>query len=116
MVLDSVAAATLSNRYISSRFLPDKAIDLVDEAASRLKMEIESQPIEIDQIDRRILQLNIEKQALSKESDEASKERLAKLEKELAELKTKCDSMKMQWQNEKGRIDERSANRNFLHH
>lgn len=101
-----VAAATLSNRYISSRFLPDKAIDLVDEAASRLKMEIESQPIEIDQIDRRILQLNIEKQALSKESDEASKERLAKLEKELAELKTKCDSMKMQWQNEKGRIDE----------
>ncbi len=101
-----VAAATLSNRYISSRFLPDKAIDLVDEAASRLKMEIESQPIEIDQIDRRILQLNIEKQALSKESDEASMERLAKLEKELAELKTKCDGMKMQWQNEKGRIDE----------
>ena len=101
-----VAAATLSNRYITSRFLPDKAIDLVDEAASRLKIEIESQPTELDQVERRILQLTIEKQALSKEDDEASKERLAKLEKELSELSAKRDAMKLQWQNEKGSIDE----------
>ena len=74
-----VAAAVLSNRYITNRFLPDKAIDLVDEAASRLKMEIESQPTELDQVERKVLQLSIEKQALSKESDTASKERLAKL-------------------------------------
>ena len=101
-----VAAATLSNRYITSRFLPDKAIDLVDEAASRLKIEIESQPTELDQVERRILQLTIEKQALSKEDDEASKERLSKLEKELSELNTKRDAMKLQWQNEKSSIDE----------
>ena len=101
-----VAAATLSNRYITSRFLPDKAIDLVDEAASRLKIEIESQPTELDQVERRILQLTIEKQALSKEEDDASKERLTKLEKELSELSTKRDAMKLQWQNEKGSIDE----------
>ena len=80
-----VAAATLSNRYITNRFLPDKAIDLVDEAASRLKMEIESEPTELDQLERKILQLQIEKQSLSKEDDAASKERLQKLEKELAE-------------------------------
>ncbi|HOU37607.1 MAG TPA: Clp protease N-terminal domain-containing protein, partial [Treponemataceae bacterium] len=101
-----VAAATLSDRYITSRFLPDKAIDLVDEAASRLKMEIESQPTELDQVERKILQLNIEKVSLSKEKDPASKERLEKLEKELAELTSRRDAMKIQWGNEKGRIEE----------
>ena len=100
-----VAAATLSNRYITSRFLPDKAIDLVDEAASRLKMEIESQPVELDQVERKILQLQIERQSLSKEDDPASHERLEKLDKELAELKQKQSSMKLQWQNEKDKID-----------
>ena len=100
-----VAAATLSNRYITTRFLPDKAIDLVDEAASRLKMEIESQPTELDQVERKMLQLQIEKQSLSKEDDQASKERLAKLEKELAEITAKRDAMKLQWQNEKENID-----------
>ena len=99
-----VAAATLSNRYITSRFVPDKAIDLVDEAASRLKMEIESQPVELDQVERKILQLQIEKQSLSKEEDQASKERLAKLEKELSEITSKRDAMKLQWQNEKNSI------------
>ncbi|MBP7478848.1 MAG: ATP-dependent chaperone ClpB [Spirochaetaceae bacterium] len=101
-----VAAAVLSNRYITSRFLPDKAIDLVDEAASRLKMEIESQPTELDQVERKILQLTIEKQALSKETDDASIERLTKLEKDLADLTSKRDAMKLQWENEKKRIDE----------
>ncbi|AEE16896.1 ATP-dependent chaperone ClpB [Treponema brennaborense] len=101
-----VSAAVLSNRYITNRFLPDKAIDLVDEAASRLKMEIESQPTELDQVERRVLQLTIEKQALSKENDVASKERLAKLEKELAELSSKRDAMKLQWENEKKEIGE----------
>ena len=100
-----VAAATLSNRYITSRFMPDKAIDLVDEAASRLKMEIESQPTELDQVERKMLQLQIEKQSLSKEEDAASKERLEKLEKELAEITSKRDAMKLQWQNEKESID-----------
>ncbi len=99
-----VSAAILSNRYITNRFLPDKAIDLVDEAASRLKMEIESQPTELDQIERKILQLQIEKQSLVKEDDEASLERLAKLEKELAEISGKRDAMKLQWQNEKTQI------------
>ncbi|MDE5898398.1 MAG: ATP-dependent chaperone ClpB [Treponemataceae bacterium] len=100
-----VSAAVLSNRYITNRFLPDKAIDLVDEAASRLKMEIESQPTELDQIERKILQLSIEKQSLSKEADAASKERLAKLEKELAELTDRRTAMRLQWQNEKESID-----------
>ncbi|MGP1438909.1 MAG: ATP-dependent Clp protease ATP-binding subunit, partial [Treponema sp.] len=101
-----IAAATLSNRYITSRFLPDKAIDLVDEAASRLKMEIESQPVVLDEVERKILQLDIEKVSLSKEEDDlASKERLKKIEKELMELKEKRDAMKMQWQNEKENID-----------
>ena len=100
-----VSAAILSNRYITSRFLPDKAIDLVDEAASRLKMEIESQPTELDQVERKILQLQIEKQSLSKETDEASKERLEKLEKELSENTAKRDAMKLQWQNEKESIN-----------
>ncbi|MDR1785946.1 MAG: ATP-dependent chaperone ClpB [Spirochaetaceae bacterium] len=100
-----VAAAALSQRYITNRFLPDKAIDLVDEAASRLKIEIESQPTELDQVERRILQLTIEKQALSKEEDGASRERLSKLEGELAELTEKRDAMKLQWENEKRQID-----------
>uniref|UniRef100_UPI0025CD1B1C Clp protease N-terminal domain-containing protein n=1 Tax=uncultured Treponema sp. TaxID=162155 RepID=UPI0025CD1B1C len=100
-----VAAATLSNRYITNRFLPDKAIDLVDEAASRLKMEIESEPTELDQLERKILQLQIEKQSLSKEDDAASKERLQKLEKELSEVTSGRDAMKLQWQNEKAEID-----------
>jgi len=100
-----VAAATLSNRYITNRFLPDKAIDLVDEAASRLKMEIESEPTELDQLERKILQLQIEKQSLSKEDDAASKERLQKLEKELSEVSSERDAMKLKWQNEKAEID-----------
>ncbi len=100
-----VAAATLSNRYITNRFMPDKAIDLVDEAASRLKMEIESQPVELDRLERKLLQLQIEKQSLSKEDDAPSMERLAKLEKELAELTSERDSMKLQWQNEKQAIE-----------
>ncbi|WP_294428123.1 ATP-dependent chaperone ClpB [uncultured Treponema sp.] len=100
-----VAAATLSNRYITNRFLPDKAIDLVDEAASRLKMEIESEPTELDQLERKILQLQIEKQSLSKEDDAASKERLQKLEKELAEVVSNRDAMRLKWQNEKAEIN-----------
>ena len=101
-----IAAAVLSNRYITNRFLPDKAIDLVDEAASRLKMEIESQPVELDQVERKILQLNIEKVSIGKENDTASKERLLKLEEELAELSSKRNAMQAQWQNEKSRINE----------
>ena len=100
-----VAAATLSDRYITNRYLPDKAIDLVDEAASQLKMEIESQPEELDKIDRKMLQLQVEKQALTRESDEASKERLEKIEGELADLKSKHDAMHMQWTNEKDAIN-----------
>lgn len=99
-----IAAATLSNRYITTRFLPDKAIDLVDEAASRLKMEIESQPVELDKVERKVLQLNIEKVSLSSESDPGSVERLKKLEEELKDLKEKRDVMNAQWQNEKARI------------
>ena len=99
-----VSAATLSNRYITNRFLPDKAIDLVDEAASQLKMEIESQPQELDQIQRKILQLNIEKQALSRETDKTSLERLDKLHVELSELKAKYDAMHLQWGNERNHI------------
>ena len=101
-----VAAAVLSNRYITNRFLPDKAIDLVDEAASQLKIEIESQPTELDQLERKILQLNIEKQALSNENDAASKDRLEKLEKELSEITEERNSMKLKWDNEKKRIEE----------
>ncbi len=99
-----VAAATLSDRYISDRFLPDKAIDLVDEAASRLKMEIESMPVAIETVERKAMQLEIEKQALKKEKDEASKKRLADLEKELAELNESRSTMKAKWQREKGEI------------
>ena len=100
-----VAAATLSERYIADRFLPDKAIDLVDEAASRLKMEIESVPTEIDEVDRRIQQLEIEQQALQKEKDRASKDRLAAIEAELAELAETGGEMKARWQNEKSAIE-----------
>ncbi|MGD0726042.1 MAG: ATP-dependent chaperone ClpB [Spirochaetia bacterium] len=101
-----IAAAVLSDRYITSRFLPDKAIDLIDEAASRLKMEIESQPTELDRAERKILQLTIEKQALSKETDPASRERLATLDKELSQLSGARDTMRLQWKNEKGIIEE----------
>ncbi|HXY41424.1 MAG TPA: ATP-dependent chaperone ClpB [Vicinamibacteria bacterium] len=99
-----VAAATLSKRYIADRFLPDKAIDLVDEAASRLRIEIDSMPIEIDTVERRIIQLEIEKQALKKESDKASKERLAKVEQEIANLREQSAGMKAHWQQEKAAI------------
>jgi ATP-dependent Clp protease ATP-binding subunit ClpB len=101
-----VAAATLSHRYISDRFLPDKAIDLVDEAASRLKIELDSMPTEIDVIEREIMQHEMERQALKKEKDPASKERLKKLEKELAELKEKSSALKAEWQKEKAVIEE----------
>ncbi|MFL5601719.1 MAG: ATP-dependent chaperone ClpB, partial [Gemmatimonadaceae bacterium] len=96
-----VAAATLSNRYIGDRFLPDKAIDLIDEAASRLRIEIDSMPQEIDEVERRITQLEIERQALQKEKDKPSRERLSALERELAELREKSGGMKAQWQQEK---------------
>jgi len=96
-----VAAAVLSNRYISDRFLPDKAIDLIDEAASGLRIEIDSMPAEIDQIERRITQLEIERQALRKEEDPASRERLEALEKELAELKEESSKLKLRWKSEK---------------
>ena len=100
-----IGAAVLSDRYITSRFLPDKAIDLIDEAASRLKMEIESQPTELDRIERRILQLNIENQALAKERDAASRERRDELQRELADLQAQRDAMQLQWQNEKRSIE-----------
>jgi ATP-dependent Clp protease ATP-binding subunit ClpB len=96
-----IAAATLSARYITDRFLPDKAIDLVDEAASKLRIEIDSMPTEIDEIERRIMQLEIERQALKKEKDEASRERLGKLEKELTGLKEQVDGLKAHWLSEK---------------
>ncbi|MEQ1868393.1 MAG: ATP-dependent chaperone ClpB [Vicinamibacterales bacterium] len=99
-----VAAAVLSNRYISDRFLPDKAIDLVDEAASKLRMEIDSMPAELDEISRRIMQLEIERPALKKETDRASVDRLGKLEKELADLKEESDRLKAHWQQEKDTI------------
>ena len=99
-----VAAATLSKRYISERFLPDKAVDLVDEAASRLRIEIDSVPEEIDEVERRIIQLQIEQQALEKEEDSASQQRLEKLITELAELKEKANALKAAWQNEKANL------------
>jgi ATP-dependent Clp protease ATP-binding subunit ClpB len=100
-----IAAATLSHRYITDRFLPDKAVDLMDESASRLRMELDSMPVELDQLERQIMQLEIERTALQKEKDEASKERLAKLEKELANLKEQSTQLKTQWQNEKAAIN-----------
>ncbi|MEQ8968539.1 MAG: ATP-dependent chaperone ClpB [Azospirillaceae bacterium] len=99
-----VAAATLSNRYITDRFLPDKAIDLVDEAASRLRMEVDSKPEEIDELDRRIIQLKIEREALKKESDRASAERLERLEDELADLEARSADMTARWQAEKDKL------------
>ncbi|HZU64615.1 MAG TPA: ATP-dependent chaperone ClpB [Novosphingobium sp.] len=99
-----VAAATLSNRYITNRFLPDKAIDLMDEAASRIRMEVESKPEEIETLDRRIIQLKIEEMALSKESDEASRERLATLREEMANLEQRSAELTTRWQNERDKI------------
>jgi ATP-dependent Clp protease ATP-binding subunit ClpB len=99
-----IAAATLSHRYISDRFLPDKAIDLIDEAASRLKMEIDSKPQELDAVDRQIMQLEIEREALKKEKDKASKERLKTLEKELADLHEESRQLSARWETEKGAI------------
>ncbi len=100
-----VAAATLSHRYITDRFLPDKAIDLMDEAASRLRMEVDSKPEELDALDRQIMQLQIEAEALKKEDDVASKDRLDKLEKELGDLQEKADAMTAQWQGERDRLE-----------
>jgi ATP-dependent Clp protease ATP-binding subunit ClpB len=101
-----VAAAVLSDRYVTGRFLPDKAIDLVDEAASRLRIEIDSVPVEIDEVERRIRQLEIEKAALSKESDAASRDRLGRLEQELADLQERAAGMRAHWQREKELIDQ----------
>ena len=99
-----VSAAVLSDRYISDRFLPDKAIDLVDEAAAKLRTEIDSMPTELDEVSRRVMQLEIEREALRKETDEVSKERLTKLEKELADLKAEADQLRAHWEVEKGAI------------
>src|SRR5215216_3902735 len=109
-----VAAATLSNRYITDRFLPDKAIDLIDEAASRLRIEIDSLPQEIDQLEREILQLEIERQALSREEDEKSKARLEDIEKRIANLKETSGGMKAKWQSEKEEIDRMREAKNEL--
>jgi ATP-dependent Clp protease ATP-binding subunit ClpB len=99
-----VASATLSNRYIADRFLPDKAIDLMDEAASRLRMQVDSKPEELDELDRRIIQLKIEREALKKESDQASKDRLGKLEKELADLEEESAGLTARWEAEKDKL------------
>src|SRR5437016_2344265 len=99
-----VAAAVLSNRYISDRFLPDKAIDLIDEAAARLRTEIDSKPEELDEVDRKIMQLEIEREALKKEVDPGSRERLGRLEKELADLREQANALRAQWEREKGAI------------
>jgi ATP-dependent Clp protease ATP-binding subunit ClpB len=109
-----VAAAVLSNRYITDRFLPDKAIDLVDESAAKLRTEIDSMPTELDEIQRRVMQLEIEREALKKESDAASKERLEKLEKELAELKTESATLQAQWKTEKEAVQRVRAIREQL--
>jgi ATP-dependent Clp protease ATP-binding subunit ClpB len=109
-----VAAATLSERYISERFLPDKAIDLVDEAASRLRMEIDSMPIELDELERRRIQLEIEREALRKETDEASKTRLEALEHELAEIAEEAGAMKQRWEAEKSAIQAMRATKSEL--
>src|SRR5438067_5780410 len=109
-----VAAATLSNRYITDRFLPDKAIDLIDEAASRLRIEIDSLPVEIDVLEREILQLEIERQALQREEDERSKARLKDIEQRIADLKEKSSGMKAKWQSEKEEIDRMREAKNEL--
>ncbi len=111
-----VAAAVLSNRYISDRFLPDKAIDLMDEAAAKLRTEIDSMPSNLDEILRRIMQLEIEREALKKESDTASKDRLKRIEKELANLKSDSDALKAQWQAEKEGVQRLRALREQLEH
>jgi len=115
-ILDSalVAAAVLSDRYISDRFLPDKAIDLVDEAASKLRMEIDSMPIELDEVERRVRQLEIEREALRKETDAPSRERLERLERELADLKETSSELRAHWQQEKAAIDEIREKRSRL--
>ncbi|MEO2443308.1 AAA family ATPase, partial [Enterococcus faecalis] len=100
-----VAAATLSDRYITDRFLPDKAIDLVDEASATIRVEMNSMPTELDQVTRRLMQLEIEEAALKKESDDASKKRLANLQEELADLREEANSMKMQWETEKEEVN-----------
>ena len=104
-----VAAATLSNRYISDRFLPDKAIDLVDEACAMIKTELDSMPTELDELSRKIMQLEIEEAALKKETDHLSQERLVDLQKELAELHDQFATQKAQWQNEKATVDKLSS-------
>jgi ATP-dependent Clp protease ATP-binding subunit ClpB len=101
-----VAAATLSNRYITDRFLPDKAIDLMDEAASRLRMQVDSKPEELDEVDRRLLMLRIEREALKKEEDAASRDRLTKLEREISELEERSQTLETAWQEEKGKLSE----------
>ena len=101
-----VAAATLSNRYITDRFLPDKAIDLVDEAASRLRMEVDSKPEELDELDRRLMQLRIEREALKREDDQASRDRLERLEAEIADLAARSDAMTASWRAEKARLSD----------
>jgi ATP-dependent Clp protease ATP-binding subunit ClpB len=109
-----VAAAVLSNRYISERFLPDKAIDLVDEAASRLRMEMDSMPVELDELERRRIQLEIEREALRKERDDASRARLKALEKELADIGERADALKSQWEQEKAKIADLRATKKEL--
>src|SRR5690606_37907677 len=111
-----VAAATLSNRYITDRFLPDKAIDLVDEAASRLKMEVDSKPEEIDELDRRIIQRKIEREALKKEDDKASRDRHEKLEGELADLEGRSYELTQEWEKEKGQLAEAQKLKEQLDH
>ncbi|KAB2822917.1 MAG: AAA domain-containing protein, partial [Candidatus Dadabacteria bacterium] len=101
-----IAAAVLSNRYITARFLPDKAVDLIDEAAAKLKMEIDSLPGEIDDVQRRIMQLEIEREALKKEKDPSSRERLSEIEKSIADLKEESDTLKAQWSREKEHISQ----------
>ena len=109
-----VAAATLSHRYISDRFLPDKAIDLVDEAAARLRMQVDSKPEELDNLDREIVRLKIEQQALMKERDAASKDRLKRLEKDLAQLQEKADALTAKWKSEKDKLNSAAALQNKL--
>jgi ATP-dependent Clp protease ATP-binding subunit ClpB len=111
-----VGAATLSNRYITDRFLPDKAIDLVDEAASRLRMEVDSKPEDLDELDRRIIQLKIEREALKKESDKASRERLERLEDELTDLEAKSEDLTAEWKAEKDRVSDTQKVKEQLDH
>ncbi len=111
-----VAAAVMSNRYISDRFLPDKAIDLIDEAGAKLRTEIDSMPTELDTINRRLMQLEIEREALKKEKDAASRDRLAKIEKELADLKEQSSALRAQWEAEKGSVQQLSSLREQIDH